>query len=298
MNSRCTVCVSKWLTVLLVLVFMLGCSMQSSPILYPKGPVTEIQRDLLFLALGIMMFTLLPIYLITFWSCWRYRANGGKGPYHPNWHKSILVELFIWTGPLVTIVVLGVLVVIYTYRLDPYKALASDSEPFRVQAVAQNWKWLFIYPDQQVAVVNELAFPYDRPLSIDITSDTVMTSFMIPALGGQIYAMAGMKTNLNLKAYEPGRFVGKNTQFSGRGFPHMVFDAQSLTEGDFEQWLNKVRSADNRLDNQSYQKLLEPDIKHPVEYFSWVEPDLFRRIIAKYTGANGALPLQNPQNLE
>ena len=297
MKSSCTVFLSKWLTILLALFLLLGCSMQSSPILYPKGPVAEIERDLLFLASVIMLFTLLPVYLITFWSCWRYRANG-KGAYRPDWHHSILVELFIWTGPLVIVVVIGVLVVIYTYRLDPYKPLASDVKPFRVQAVAQNWKWLFIYPDQQVAVVNELAFPSDRPLNIEITSDTVMTSFMIPALGGQIYAMAGMTTRLNLKAYGPGSYTGRNTQFSGRGFPHMVFEVQSLSETDFDQWLNKVRNANNRLDDGRYQKLLKPEKKHPVEYYSWVEPNLFSRIIGKYTGANGALPLQKPRNLE
>ncbi|WP_201772687.1 COX aromatic rich motif-containing protein [Endozoicomonas numazuensis] len=297
MLSSRTVFLSKWLTILLALSLLLGCSMQSSPILYPKGPVAETERDLLFLATGIMLFTLLPVYLITFWSCWRYRAKG-KGAYRPNWHQSIFVELFIWTGPLVIVVVIGILVVVYTYRLDPYKSLADSEQAFRVQAVAQNWKWLFIYPDQQVAVVNELAFPCDRPLSIEITSDTVMTSFMIPALGGQIYAMAGMTTRLNLKAYGPGLYTGRNTQFSGRGFPHMVFDVQSLSEADFDQWLERVKTSNNRLDDVHYQNLLKLENKHPVEYFSWVEPDLFGRIIGKYTGAKGALPLQKPRNLE
>ncbi|WP_422137929.1 COX aromatic rich motif-containing protein [Endozoicomonas sp. ALC020] len=297
MKSVRTVFLSKWLTVLLAILLISGCSMQSSPILYPKGPVAETERNLLFLATAIMLFTLLPVYLITFWSCWRYRANG-KGAYRPDWHKSIFVELFIWAGPLVIIVVIGVLVVIYTYQLDPYKPLVSDEKTFRVQAVAQNWKWLFIYPDQQVAVVNELAFPSDRPVNIEITSDTVMTSFIIPALGGQIYAMAGMTTHLNLKAFEPGRFTGRNTQFSGRGFPHMVFDVQSLSESDFTQWLDNVKKANKRLDSMSYQKLLRPETKYPVEYYSWVEPELFSRIIAKYTGASGALPLQKTGSLE
>ncbi|WP_252180008.1 COX aromatic rich motif-containing protein [Endozoicomonas sp. 4G] len=297
MKSVRAVYLSKWLTILLALLLISGCSLQSSPILYPKGPVAETERDLMFLATVIMLFTLLPVYLITFWSCWRYRAKG-KGSYRPDWHKSVFVELFIWVGPLVIVVVISILVVIYTYRLDPYKPLASDKKAFRIQAVAQNWKWLFIYPDQQVAVVNELAFPSDRTLNIEITSDTVMTSFIIPALGGQIYAMAGMTTHLNLKAYEPGRFSGRNTQFSGRGFPHMVFDVQSLSEGDFKQWLDKVKKANKRLDSISYQELIKPEEKHLVEYYSWVEPELFSQIIAKYTGANGALPLQKPRSLE
>lgn len=297
MKSCRNVLLSEWLAILLALLVLSGCSMQSSPILYPKGPVAETERDLLLLATAIMLFTLLPVYLITLWSCWRYRAKG-KGAYQPDWHKSIFVEVFIWAGPLVIVVVISILVVIYTYRLDPYKPLVTGEKAFRVQAVAQNWKWLFIYPDQQVAVVNELAFPSERPLNIEITSDTVMTSFIIPALGGQIYAMAGMTTYLNLRAYEPGRFSGRNTQFSGRGFPHMVFEVQSLSEGDFSQWLDKVKKANKRLDSISYQKLLKPERKHPVEYYSWVEPELFRQIIAKYTGASGALPLQKPRSLE
>ncbi|WP_079253993.1 ubiquinol oxidase subunit II [Endozoicomonas arenosclerae] len=298
MPSSLAVKLSKWLTILLAVFLLEGCNLQSSPILYPKGPVAETERDLLYLASVIMLFTLLPVYLLTFWSCWRYRAGKGKGAYRPDWHKSIFVELFIWTGPLVIIVIIGVLVVVYTYRLDPYKSLSSEQQPLKVQAVAQNWKWLFIYPEQGVATVNELAFPSDRPLSLDITSDTVMTSFMIPALGGQIYAMAGMTTHLNLMAYEPGRYQGRNTQFSGRGFPNMVFDALSLSSNDFSGWINHVRRAGKPLNIPRYQQLIKPEMSHPVEYFSNVEPDLFNKILAKYTGQGDALPRQKANNLE
>ncbi|AMO56876.1 COX aromatic rich motif-containing protein [Endozoicomonas montiporae] len=289
------------LTIAFVVYVLTGCSFESSPILHPKGPVTETERDLMLLATGIMAFTLIPVYLLTFWCCWRYRADK-NGCYRPDWHKSWQVELFIWTGPVVIVAILGYLVYVYTYRLDPYKALDNQQNTFKVQAVALNWKWLFIYPEQNVATVNELVFPSHRTLSLEITSDTVMTSFMIPALGGQIYAMAGMTTHLNLQSYKSGRFTGRNTQFSGRGFAGMVFDVQALSRHDFERWLETVRRADNTLDSQQYLNLTQPDTHHPVEYFSAVTPDLFDKIIARYDEKadekSSALPKPEPYNVE
>lgn len=251
----------------------------------------------MLLAVSIMLFVLVPVYLLTFWCCWRYRASKNNC-YRPQWHRDWRVELFIWTGPVVIIAIIGYLVVVYTYRLDPYRSLDSRDNVFRVQAVAQNWKWLFIYPDQGVAVVNELAFPSHRPLGLEITSDTVLTAFMIPALSGQIYAMAGMTTRLNLESYGPGHFIGRNTQFSGRGFPKMVFDVYAMSPADFKQWLEKVKTAGKPLDVQQYQKLISSEDGHPIEYFSAVEPDLFDRVIAKYTGKGRALPASKAKDLE
>ncbi len=297
MKSAGVICLSKWLINILTIALLTSCSMQSSPILFPKGPVTETERELLFLAVLIMLSVLVPVYLLTFWACWRYRASKNNC-YRPQWHKDWRVELFIWAGPVIIIGIIGYLVVVYTYRLDPYRSLDNRANIFRVQVVAQNWKWLFIYPDQGVSVVNELAFPSHRPLSLEITSDTVLTSFMIPALGGQIYAMAGMKTRLNLESYKPGHFIGRNTQFSGRGFPKMAFDVYAMSPADFSQWLEKVKGAKKVLDVQQYQQLISSEKGHPVEYFSAVEPELFNRIIAKYTGKGRPLPLLKPDNLE
>jgi cytochrome o ubiquinol oxidase subunit 2 len=156
--------------------------------------------------------------------------------------------------------------------------------------VAQDWKWLFLYPEQGIATVNELAFPSARPLSLRITSDTVMNSLMIPALGGQIYAMAGMETRLHLLADEPGRFAGRNMQYSGDGFANQYFVAIAMSDQDFAAWVAKVRQSEGSLDAAAYERLAEPSELHPVTYYAAFEPDLFARIIAKYAPAGPGGP--------
>lgn len=170
-----------------------------------------------------------------------------------------------------------------TYKLDPYAKIDPGVQPLQVEVVAQDWKWLFIYPEQNIAVVNELAFPSGTPLSLRITSDTVMNSFVIPALGGQIYAMAGMQTRLHLLADEPGRFWGRNVQYSGSGFADQQFDAVAMTKEDFDAWVAKVKASSDTLDASAYEQLAKPSADVPVTYYSGVEPDLFDNIIAKYS---------------
>jgi len=179
----------------------------------------------------------------------------------------------------------------FTHRLDPYKSIKSPNPPIEVQVVGQDWKWLFLYPEQNIAVVNELVFPAGRPLSLKITSDTVMNSFMVPALGGQIYAMAGMETRLNLLADKPGRFAGRNMQYSGAGFANQYFTAIAMSDQDFDAWVAKAKQSPNRLDTAAYEQLAKPSELHPVTYFGAFDPDLFARIIAQYAPASpGAMP--------
>ena len=190
----------------------------------------------------------------------------------------------MWAVPAAIFVALATLVWNNTHKLDPYRPLDSSVTPLQVEVVAQDWKWLFIYPEQQIAVVNELVFPSGTPLSLRITSDTVMNSFFIPALGSQIYAMAGMQTRLHLLADEPGRFRGRNMQYSGDGFADQYFEAVATSQEDFDAWVTKVRQAPESLDADVYAALAKPSIKHPVTYYSAVESNLFDGIIAKYMG--------------
>jgi cytochrome o ubiquinol oxidase subunit 2 len=270
---------------LAVLVGSCGCAFafEYAPILDPKGPITMIERDLLFTAVGLMLVVIVPVWVMTFWFAHRYRAEGGKGTYAPNWCHSTVVELFVWLVPFAIITVLGYLLWTYTHRLDPYKPIAdADGPPLEVQVVAQNWKWLFIYPEQNIAVVNELVFPAKRQLSLKITSDTVMNAFFVPALAGQIYAMAGMQTRLHMLADEPGRFIGLNTLYSGAGFADQDFDVIATSPEDFEAWVAKVKGSAKVLDAATYRKLAAPSRGDPVIYYSGVEPGLFDRIILKY----------------
>lgn len=263
-----------------------GCGLDTAPLLHPKGPVAQAEADLLFTAFYVMLIVVIPVFIFAGLFIWRYRA-GGKGKYTPDWAYSAKIDAVIWLVPALIVAVLGYLLWTTTHKLDPYKSIGNPDEAIIVQAVAQDWKWLFIYPDLGIATVNELAFPSDKTLALRITSDTVMNSFMIPALGGQIYAMAGMTSQLHLVADEPGQFTGRNTMYSGDGFADQHFQAYAMTETDFEAWVEKVRQSGGTLDAATYEALVKPSIGHAIEYYSAYEDGLFQRILAKYAQRPG-----------
>ncbi|TYC56369.1 ubiquinol oxidase subunit II [Rhodobacterales bacterium] len=259
-----------------------GCGLSDAPVLNPKGPIALQETDLLFSAFWLMMIVTIPAILLTVFFAWRYRRSNERATYTPNWEGSNLVEAVMWLVPAAIIVALGTMVWDATHKLDPYKPIVSDKPAFKVQAVALDWKWLFIYPELGTASVNELSFPADRPLTIEITSDTVMNSLMIPALGGQIYAMAGMRSEINLLADAPGVFTGRNTMYSGDGFSDQHFLAHAMSESDFAAWKDKVSAAATALDAQTYIELHKKSTANPVTYYSSVETDLFDIILRKY----------------
>ena len=254
----------------------------------PKGPIALAERDLLFDAFYVMMIVIVPIIILTLWFAWRYRASNTKAAYTPTWANSVRIDALTWLIPTLIVIAVAVLLWRSTHRLDPYRPLESKEPPIDVQVVAQDWKWLFIYPEQGVASVNQLAIPVGRPISLRITSDTVMNSFYVPALAGQIYAMAGMQTRLQLLADQPGKFVGRNTQYSGGGFSDQFFEVVAMSQADFDAWVAKAKQAPGKLDPPTYAKLAERSRLNPIAYFSAVEPKLFDAIIDKYTGGHQA----------
>lgn len=271
-----------YLPVLILAATLQGCGLSDAPVLFPKGPIALAERDLLFTAFLLMMIVAIPAIVLTLAFAWRYRARNKSAAYTPEWEGSWAVEAVIWLVPGAIVIALGTLVWTTTHKFDPYRAIASDKPAFEVQAIALDWKWLFLYPELGVASVNELAFPADRPLSIKITSDTVMNSLMIPALGGQIYAMAGMRSELNLLADGPGVFMGRNTMYSGDGFSDQHFKAHALSEADFTAWKDTATAAGKALDANTYLKLHKQSVADPVTLFSAYEPGLFDLILRKY----------------
>ena len=193
----------------------------------------------------------------------------------------------IWLVPVAIVIVLAYLTWTGTFRLDPYKPIASGAKPLTIEVVSLDWKWLFIYPDQDIAAVNQLVFPAGVPLSFRLTSDTVMTSFFIPQLGSQMYAMAGMQTRLHLMADEPGVYAGQNQEFSGRGYADMHFKAIATSPEEFQAWVEKARQSPEKLDLARYEELRKPTIGDPVTYFSSVKPGLFEHVMSKYMGWMG-----------
>lgn len=265
-----------------------ACDLRRSAVLDPKGPIALAERDLLFDAFYVMLVVIVPIIVLTLAFAWRYRASNTKATYMPKWAESGRLDAFVWLVPALIVVAVAVLVWRSTHKLDPYREIASATPPLDVQVVAQDWKWLFIYPDQGIAVVNQLAFPSGRPVSLRITSDTVMNSFYVPQLAGQIYAMAGMQTRLQLLADQPGKFVGRNSMYSGGGFSDQHFEVTAMTQADFDAWVAKAKQAPARLDATAYAALATKSRLNPITFYSAIEPKLFDSIIAKYTHAHQA----------
>jgi len=275
-----------------------GCALSDAPVLHPKGPIALAERDLLFTAFWLMMIVAIPAILLTLLFAWRYRQRENGAEHAPDWDGSNAIEAVVWLVPAAIVIAIGTLVWESTHRLDPYKALAGNKPEFKVQAVALDWKWLFLYPELGMASVNELAFPADRPLSIEITSDTVMNSLMIPALGGQIYAMAGMRSELNLIADEPGVFMGRNTMYSGDGFSDQHFKAHAMSEADFTAWKDKVSGSGTALDTAAYAELHKKSVADPVRYYTSYEPELFMTIMKKYAPASMPHHQETPETGE
>jgi len=258
------------------------CGCGTVPLLDPKGPVGEAERFVILAAFGLMLIVVIPVFIMAFWFARKYRASNTQSDYAPKWDYSGKIDLMIWLVPVAIIIALGTLSWETTHRLDPFRPLASEAKPITIEAVAMDWKWLFIYPDYHIATVNEIVFPAQVPVSFRITSDTVMSSFFIPRLGSQIYAMAGMETRLHLLADEPGVYDGHNQQFSGQGYANMHFDAIAGSQAEFDAWVEKTRNAPDQLDLARYRILQRPTLSYPVTYFSSVAPDLFMHIIHKY----------------
>ncbi|MGB1309829.1 MAG: ubiquinol oxidase subunit II [Leucothrix sp.] len=251
----------------------------------PKGPIAAEQMDLIILSFLIMMIVVIPVIGMTIWFAIKYRASNDKADYKPHWEHSNLIEFVVWSVPLAIIVTLGIITYQTSHSLDPRQAIQSNKDTLRIQVVALDWKWLFIYPEQEIAVVNELALPVDTPVEFLITSDTVMNSFFVPQLGSMIYAMAGMENQLHLVADKAGAYRGMSANYSGFGFSGMKFIAHAKSEQDFASWVSQVKSSPNTLSADAYKKLSVKTKDHSIEHYSSVNPLMFNRIIEKYTGA-------------
>jgi cytochrome o ubiquinol oxidase subunit 2 len=261
-----------------------GCS--NLDLLNPKGSVGLAERNLIATSTWAMLIVVIPVIALTLLFAWRYRASNKSAEYRPTWAHSTGIEIAVWLIPSLIILFLGVLTWKSTHELDPYRPLDSKVKPINVEVVALDWKWLFIYPDLGIATVNQIAFPVGTPVNFNITSDSVMNSFFIPQLGGQIYAMAGMQTRLHLIADEAGDYAGESANFSGKGFSDMKFRAIASSPEDFNAWVAKVRASSDRLDMNRYNVVSQPGEKAPVTYFSSVDPRLFHNIIARYNNGN------------
>ena len=263
----------------ILVAFLLGDG--TIAVLNPKGIVATQERDLIIFALLLSLVVVIPVFVLTFVFAWKFREGRGE-KYEPDWNHNSLLEIAWWAIPATVIFVLAVVTWKGTHALDPYKPIEATAKPIAIQVVALQWKWLFIYPEQKIATVNFIEFPVHTPVSFELTADAPMNSFWIPQLSGQIYAMPGHATQLNLMADETGEFAGSAAEISGRGFAGMKFTAKASSIADFDAWVQSVKGFGNTLGSAEYNKLAEPSENNPVVFYASVEENLFDKIIMKF----------------
>ena len=266
------------------------CAACDRAVLNPAGDVARQQRNIIYISTGLMLLIIIPVLILIVIFAWRYRKGGG-GTYDPNFDHSTSLELVIWSAPLLIIIALGALTWSSTHLLDPFRPLdpvaagpeaaAPAAAPLRVQVVAMDWKWLFIYPEQGVATVNELVLPVNRPVSFEITSTNMMNAFYAPTLAGMVYAMPGMQSQLHAVLNRPGNYEGFSANYSGAGFSDMRFRLRGVDAAAFDAWVAQAKGGGRALDLNRYRQLARPSERVPPVLFAMVPGDMFQRIVER-----------------
>ena len=271
------------LTLALISVALGGCS---EGVLDPKGPIASAERLILFNSLGIMLAIVIPTILATLAVAFWFRASNWRASYRPDFVYSGRLELLVWSIPAMTVLLVGGVAWVGAHDLDGRKPIESTATPVTIQAVSLDWKWLFIYPEQGIASVNKLVVPVGTPIKFELTSSSVMNSFFVPQLAGQIYTMSGMVTRLQLQADHPGTYPGLSAMFSGDGFADMRFTVDAVSDNRFAQWLRETRDTGPILDAKSYSDLAKPSKAIAPYTYRDVAADLFSGIVNTASAAD------------
>lgn len=265
--------------VLLVVLLLQGKNFQ---LLNPQGIIALKERNLALLAIGIMFAVAIPMLATLYIFVFKFNSSNKKAAYDPDHTRGKKTLIFWWALPSFVVAILGILILKNTPALDPYRPLDSDVKPVRIQVVALPWKWLFIYPEENMATVNFIEFPEKTPVNFELTADAPMSAFWIPSLSGQIYAMTGMSTKLHVMADRPGDFAGQAGEINGRGFADMKFTARSSPKKGYEEWVKSVKSSSRVLTFEEYSALSKPSENNPVTFYRVTDKNLYNRIIDKF----------------
>lgn len=280
MNNKKYLRKTKKIIVIFFLYSLLsGCKYNN---INPSSLIVSDQISLIFIAFFLMLLVVIPAIFMSLYFSWKYKEKNKNKNYNPNFLYSKKIELIVWIVPILIILILSIITWYSTHKLDPYKTnYFNKVKPINIEVVSFDWKWLFIYPEKNIAMINQVVFPVNTPIIFHITSNTVMNSFFIPMLSSQIYAMAGMKTKLNLIANKYGNLTGISSNFSGKGFTGMKFKViVTKNQFDFEKWIKKAKISEKKINNlQEYQNISQPTINNPVELFSNIDLDIFNKII-------------------
>jgi cytochrome o ubiquinol oxidase subunit 2 len=263
---------------LIVLLLVGGCS---GGVLDPQGPIGAADAKILLNALGIMLAIVVPTIIAILAFGWWFRASNSRARYRPDFVYSGSIEVLVWSIPILVILFLGGVIWIGSHDLDPYKPISSPDKPIEVQVVSLDWKWLFIYPDEGVASVNELIVPAGVPVHFSLTSASVMNMFFVPQLGTMIATMNGMVTQLHLAADKPGEFYGQSAQFSGDGFSDMNFMVRAVPQDAFAQWVAEARQTGSALDRTSYPALCQQSRNVRPFTYRTVDTSLFNAVVSQ-----------------
>jgi len=278
MDKKYKIIFSALLIIAISALSLLVLDINKLDVLNPEGLIAQKEYDLIVFCTWMMLIVVVPVLIITVVFAWKYRSDNTKAKYKPEEHQNHLGEIIWWGVPFVIITILGIVTWKGCIELDPFRPLESNAKPLKIQVVALQWKWLFIYPEQKIATVNFVQFPEKTPINFEITADAPMNSFWIPQLGGQIYAMPGMIAKLHLIADKEGSYRGSSANLSGKGFAGMKFIAKSSTEADFNAWVDSIGQS-GPID---YAQVAEPSEYAPVAFYSLPNDGLFNQIVMKY----------------
>lgn len=269
---------------LLLLVSLAAWYLHVHPVavLEPRGAVASKERNLFWFGLALSAVVVLPVFALLFGFAWKYREGNSQAAYTPELTGNARIESVWWVIPGLLILVLSVITWNSSHALDPFRPLTSKDKPLQVQVISLQWKWLFIYPEQHVATLNQLYLPVNRPVDLTLTSDAPMNSFWLPQLAGQIYTMPGMSTQLHLMANKTGTYRGQSANISGKGFAAMNFNAHVMTAPAFSEWLQNAERAPQQLNQVAYDQLAAPSTPSQPAVYSAVLPDMYDRVVMKY----------------
>lgn len=254
-----------------------GCS---GGVLDPQGPIGAADRLIVLNSLVIMLAIVIPTIIAVGVFAWWYRASNPRARYQPRFVYSGRLELVVWSIPILVVLFLSGVIWIGSHDLDPKQPIASNQKPLAVQVISLDWKWLFVYPEQGVASIDDLVVPAGVPLHFFLTSATVMNTFFVPQLGSMIYTMYGMVTQLHLLASRPGDFYGLSGQLSGDGFSDMHFTLRAVAPDAFTAWVNTAQQSGPVLDHAAYTALLKQSVLRPYTYRA-IDPQLFNAVATR-----------------
>lgn len=258
-------------------------------VFHPRGLIAQEQLQLTLFAGALLLAAAVPTMFLLYFTAWKYRESNSKAVHDPYVKLGRSFVWTMWLVPLVFALVLAGFMWPATHRLEPKKKIAADAKPMTIQVIAMRWKWVFLYPEQNIATVNFVQLPVGTPVTFELTGDEVpMSSFWIPNLGGQLYAMTSHVNTLNLMAEVPGDYPGTTAEINGPGFAGMKFTARASSMADFDQWVSETKQSNQKLDSASYANLLKPSERNPAAYYSAYDADLYGKVIMKYMGAHAA----------